>query len=62
MLFTEAKAILLNKTDLIPYTNFDMESFVKDVNRINPRVPLISVSCTRNTGLEEWYQWLSADR
>jgi hydrogenase nickel incorporation protein HypB len=62
MLFREAKVILLNKTDLIPYTNFNMESFIADVNRINPQVPLIKTSCTWDTGLEDWYNWLKANR
>jgi hydrogenase nickel incorporation protein HypB len=62
MLFREAKVIILNKTDLIPYTNFNMEGFLKDVNRINPLVPLIKASCTRNDGLEEWFQWITENR
>jgi len=61
MLFTEAQVVLLNKTDLIPHTNFNMESFERDLHAINPNVPLIRISCTQNTGLEEWYQWLSAN-
>jgi hydrogenase nickel incorporation protein HypB len=59
MLFREAKVIILNKTDLIPYTNFNMENFVRDLNRINTGVPLIRISCTQKTGLEEWFKWLS---
>jgi hydrogenase nickel incorporation protein HypB len=62
MLFREARAIILNKTDLIPYTNFNMESFRTDINQINPIVPLLLVSCTRDEGLEEWYQWVSRER
>jgi hydrogenase nickel incorporation protein HypB len=60
MLFREAKAIILNKTDLIPYTNFNLERFKKDVDQINPLAPLIQVSCTRGDGLEEWFRWLSS--
>lgn len=60
MLFREAKAIILNKTDLIPYTNFNLERFKKDVDQINPLAPLIQVSCTRGDGLEVWYDWLSS--
>jgi hydrogenase nickel incorporation protein HypB len=59
MLFREAKVIILNKTDLIPYTNFNMENFVRDLNRINTGVPLIRISCTQKTGLGEWFKWLS---
>jgi hydrogenase nickel incorporation protein HypB len=59
MLFREAEAVLLNKTDLIPYTNFRFESFNSDLKKINSKVPLFEISCTRGDGLEEWYKWIS---
>jgi len=58
MLFREAKAILLNKTDLIPYTNFSMTSFRSDLKKINARVPLFEISCTKGDGMKEWYEWI----
>lgn len=59
MLFREAEVILLNKIDLIEYTNFNKTSFNIDLNNINGRVPLIEISCTRNVGMEQWYHWIS---
>jgi hydrogenase nickel incorporation protein HypB len=59
MLFREAKAVLLNKTDLIPYTNFSFDDFKKDLDKINPEIPLFQVSCTKGNGLEEWYSWIT---
>jgi len=58
MLFSEAKVTILNKTDLIPYTNFNKKEFTSDLMKINPGVLLIEASCTNNQGLEEWYNWL----
>jgi hydrogenase nickel incorporation protein HypB len=58
MLFRDAKAVLLNKIDLIPYTNFNIKSFKSDLRNINGLVPLFEVSCTREDGLENWYKWL----
>jgi hydrogenase nickel incorporation protein HypB len=58
MLFRDAEAVILNKMDLLEYTNFNYQNFVKDLREVNPRVPLIETSCTRNTGLEKWYEWL----
>lgn len=58
MLFREAKAVLLNKIDLIPYTNFNLENFKADLNRINAQVPLFGLSCTRGDGLKEWFKWI----
>ncbi len=59
MLFREAKAVILNKTDLLPYTNFDRSRFMSDLGKLNPGVPLFEISCTRGDGLEELYYWLS---
>ncbi len=59
MLFREARAVLLNKIDLMPYTNFNHKSFVTDLMNINAQVPLFEISCTRGDGLENWYKWIS---
>jgi hydrogenase nickel incorporation protein HypB len=58
MLFREARAVLLNKTDLIPYTNFDSGSFKSDLKKINAQVPLFEISCTNGVGLKGWYEWI----
>lgn len=58
MLFREAAAVLLNKIDLIPYTNFNYESFRSDLGKINSRIPMFQISCTRGDGMEEWYEWI----
>jgi hydrogenase nickel incorporation protein HypB len=59
MLFREARAVLLNKTDLIPYTNFNLENFKNDLAGINAKVPLFEISCTTGVGMKEWYKWIS---
>ena len=60
LLFREAMAVLLNKTDLIPYTNFNLENFKRDLSGINAKVPLFEISCTKGDGLKEWFKWMSA--
>jgi hydrogenase nickel incorporation protein HypB len=59
MLFREARAVVLNKTDLIPYTNFNYSNFSSDLKKINGRIIRFKVSCTKGTGLEEWYKWIA---
>jgi hydrogenase nickel incorporation protein HypB len=59
MLFREAVAVLLNKIDLIPYTNFNFESFNSDLIKINSQIPLLQISCTRGDGLTYWYKWIA---
>jgi hydrogenase nickel incorporation protein HypB len=56
--FLKADVVVVNKTDLIPYTNFDLERFRQDMGKIKSRLPLLTVSCTAGAGLEEWYAWL----
>jgi len=58
MLFREARAVLLNKIDLIHYTNFNFDSFSSDLKKINSQIPLFEVSCTKGDGLSEWYEWI----
>jgi hydrogenase nickel incorporation protein HypB len=59
MLFREAAAVLLNKIDLIPYTNFNSGSFRSDLKKINGQIPLLEISCTRGDGMTKWYEWIS---
>jgi hydrogenase nickel incorporation protein HypB len=59
MLFREAKAVLLNKIDLIPYTNFNFNNFKTDLDKINPLIPLFEVSCTKGDGLKLWFEWIT---
>lgn len=58
MLFREAEAVILNKTDLIPYTNFNIDKFRSDLRDINARIPLFEVSCTRGENMKMWYDWI----
>ena len=58
LLFQEAEAALLNKIDLIPYTNFRKDLFYKDLININPKIKVIETSCTTGEGLEDWYGWV----
>jgi hydrogenase nickel incorporation protein HypB len=59
MLFREAAAVILNKIDLIPYTNFNYEAFKTDLRKINGSVPIFEVSCLTGAGLGSWFDWIS---
>lgn len=60
MLFREAKAVLLNKIDLLPFTNFSLAGFMADLNRLNADIPIFETSFTRGDGLDAWYDWISS--
>ena len=58
LLFREAKAVVLTKTDLLPHLSFDIESCVEFVRRVNASVPLFHLSAKSGEGLAEWIAWL----
>jgi hydrogenase nickel incorporation protein HypB len=58
LLFRESELMILNKIDLIPYTNFTKKSFYKDLEKINKDLPVIESSCTKNEGLTSWFEWI----
>lgn len=60
LLFRESSAIILNKMDLIPYTNFRLDKFRAYVRELNGSIPLMEVSCTTGSGLTVWFDWIRA--
>ncbi|RCK76058.1 MAG: [NiFe] hydrogenase nickel incorporation-associated protein HypB [Anaerolineae bacterium] len=50
--------VLLNKIDLLPYVDFDIDFFRKGLEALNPAVELAFVSCRSGEGLNNWFQWL----
>lgn len=62
-MYRRADLVLLNKTDLLPYVDFDIGRFTADLRRIAPAALLLQVSATTGAGLQDWYGWLtSGDR
>ena len=58
MLFREAKCLVLNKIDLLPYVPFDRKVFYKDIKNLNPKLPVIETSCTTGEGVDAWIKWI----
>ncbi len=58
LIFHQARAILLNKIDLLPYTDFNLDRFREDLARINPSATVFMVSGRTGEGIENWYLWL----
>jgi hydrogenase nickel incorporation protein HypB len=58
LLFREAQLVLLNKTDLIEFTDFSKEAFYNDLRKINGKLPVYELSCRKEEGIESWISWL----
>jgi len=58
LMFKESEIALLNKVDLAPYCNFNMDSAKKDITSLHPGIEVLEVSCTKGNGIEDWCDWL----
>ncbi|MCL6639536.1 MAG: hydrogenase nickel incorporation protein HypB [Firmicutes bacterium] len=57
-MFRKSRAVIANKTDLLPYTDFDLPAFTRDVRAINPEATIFSMSAREGEGIKEWCDWL----
>jgi len=60
LMFTVADVILVNKMDLLPYSNFDVNAYRKAVKGLNDKVEVIAISCTTGKGIEKWLGWVKS--
>ena len=58
LIFKESAVVLLNKIDLLPYTNFNLENARADLQAIHPQIEIIETSCTGGAGIDAWAAWL----
>ena len=61
LIFKESAAVVLNKIDMLPLTNFNMQAAREDLTTLHPTIKIFETSCTRETGLDAWTQWLLAE-
>ncbi|MGW6282464.1 hydrogenase nickel incorporation protein HypB [Kribbella sp. NPDC055071] len=59
-MFRTADLVLLNKVDLLPYVDFDVDLCSDLIQRLKPGVELLPVSATRGDGLDAWHSWIAS--
>jgi hydrogenase nickel incorporation protein HypB len=57
-MFRRADLVLVNKTDLLPYVDFDVRRHATDLRRISPGALMVELSATTGQGMQAWYDWL----
>jgi len=57
-IFKEASVCVINKTDLAPYLNTKIEILRENCLKVNPQLRIFELSALKNTGMEEWCDWL----
>ncbi len=62
LMFRESSALVLNKIDLLPYMNTDINKVRNDSLALNPQLKIFEVSCATGAGIDAWATWLSGLR
>jgi len=57
-MFQTAQLCIINKTDLLPYVDFDIEKAKEYALRVNHNLEFITVSVKTGEGMDRWYKWL----
>ena len=58
LIFKETDITVISKTDLLPFTNFNLDGAVDDLSKLNPTGKVLPVSAISGEGLQEWADWL----
>ncbi|GAB4258355.1 MAG: hydrogenase nickel incorporation protein HypB [Pararhodobacter sp.] len=59
-MFTAARLAILNKLDLAPHCDVDLELYETNLRRVNPGIEILRVSARTGEGMEAWIAWLRA--
>ncbi len=57
-MFTASRIALLNKVDLAPHCDVDLDLYEKNLRRVNPGIEIIRVSARTGEGMDNWLNWL----
>ncbi|MEW6378047.1 MAG: hydrogenase nickel incorporation protein HypB [bacterium] len=60
-IFHESRILIMNKIDLLPFTNFDLAAARESALQINPHLRIFEVSCKSGQGIDSWTGWLKAE-
>ena len=58
LMFEKSDALVISKIDALPYFDFDLETCIKRVKRLNPNIKIIPLSAKTKEGMKEWLNWL----
>lgn len=59
-MFINASVLLINKIDLLPYINCNIDELRRNALLINPKLEIFEVSCTTGEGIDSWCKWLGS--
>ncbi len=59
LIFHESSVMIINKIDLLPHVDFDVEKAKSDALACNPNLEIFEISCKTGAGLDDWLDWVS---
>jgi hydrogenase nickel incorporation protein HypB len=59
-MFRASSLMVINKTDLLPHVDFDVDQCIEYARRVNPDIEVLRLSATTGEGMEDWCAWLRA--
>lgn len=60
LMFSVCDVVLVNKIDVLPYFDFDMDRCIRNIHMRNPNAVIIPICAKTGEGIEEWANWLAA--
>ena len=61
-MFHTSDVCIINKIDLLPYVNINLDKLKEYALQVNPNLKFFEVSATKGEGMDEWYKWLKSNR
>ena len=61
LMFEKSDVLIISKIDALPYFDFDLETCIKRVKRLNPNIKVFPLSAKTKEGMKEWLDWLQEE-
>ena len=61
LMFSISDVVLINKIDVLPYFDFDVEKCKKYIHERNPKAKVFTICAKSGEGIEEWAEWLNSE-
>jgi hydrogenase nickel incorporation protein HypB len=58
LIFIDADAVIVNKMDLLPHVDFNIDDFRSSIEGLNPKAEIFQLSCKTGEGIEKWCSWI----
>ena len=58
VMFRAVDVVLLNKIDLVPHLDVDIDTYIAHVRQVNPTAPVLPLSARTGAGMPAWFDWL----